>query len=464
MRIDRIRGWAALIFLALCLMLGGASGPGAGALGNGFLQGVALILILAVFWTRRGSALPLEAKMLGWIVAGFLLVVLLSLVPLPAWLWTTLSGREPTARGLELLGLGQPSMPASLAPQNSLTSLAWLLPPTAMFLLVAHMSAGQRSRLPWVILLGAAFSVGLGAAQLLSGPRSPLRFYEITNPNLPVGFFSNGNHLATLLLCALPLAGYLAARAATKSRVAAQRKSGIMLAGAVAALLVIGIAVIGSLAGYGLLLPAGAAAFLIFRRAAYGPLNWKWSAGLAVLFLVFVGLAMSGPLTQKRVSEKFAGQPSSRMEIATTTIEAIQDFLPVGSGLGSFSEVYRTYENPKRIVQEYVNHAHNDYLEFALELGLAGIALIILFLLWWGSRVLRVWRTDFEGVNLARAGSVIIGVVLLHSLVDYPLRTSAMAAIFAMACALLVPYLPPPDRKSRRKTGDGESLKHLEAD
>ena len=54
--------------------------------------------------------------------------------------------------------------------------------------------------------------------------------------------------------------------------------------------------------------------------------------------------------------------------------------------------------------------------------------LILAFLAWFLSRSLAAWRASFEGSGLARAGSVIIFVILLHSVVDYPLRTSAIAA------------------------------------
>jgi hypothetical protein len=85
--------------------------------------------------------------------------------------------------------------------------------------------------------------------------------------------------------------------------------------------------------------------------------------------------------------------------------------------------------------------------------------------MWWAQRSVRVWRSFFEGGDIARAGSVVVLVVLLHSLVDYPIRTSAIAVLVAMACAMMV---PPSGR--RRKSADGEAdaedsnLRHLEAD
>jgi hypothetical protein len=55
-------------------------------------------------------------------------------------------------------------------------------------------------------------------------------------------------------------------------------------------------------------------------------------------------------------------------------------------------------------------------------------------------------------------------VLLLHSVADYPLRTSALAAVFALGCAFLV---PPRTRERRAKeTSEPKTggLRHLEAD
>ena len=103
-------------------------------------------------------------------------------------------------------------MPITLSWQHSLASILWLLPPAAVFLMVARSSPRQRGRLVWLVLAFCAISIVLGVAQLLGGENSPLRFYQITNRNQPVGFFSNANHFAIMLVAALPLTGYVAGR------------------------------------------------------------------------------------------------------------------------------------------------------------------------------------------------------------------------------------------------------------
>jgi O-antigen ligase len=151
--------------------------------------------------------------------------------------------------------------------------------------------------------------------------------------------------------------------------------------------------------------------------------------------------------------------------MAATTVVAIKDTFPEGVGLGSFPQVYRTYEDQNAVGSEQVNHAHNDYLEFVLELGLPGLLLILAFIFWWSSRTIHVWRSSYKGGDLGRAGSVVVLVVLLHSVVDYPVRTSAMAVLFAMACALMMPVW---SRRSQTGSTPAKAepgdLTHLEAD
>ena len=71
-----------------------------------------------------------------------------------------------------------------------------------------------------------------------------------------------------------------------------------------------------------------------------------------------------------------------------------------------------------------------------IEAGLPGLVLLLLFLAWWGMRASAIWRSP-DAAELARAACIASAAILLHSLVDYPLRTSAIAAIMAMAVAMM---------------------------
>lgn len=455
------RSWtyAAAGYLVACLLLGGASAAGAAA--NALLQIVALGLILAWLW-RRDVPLAREARGPIWIAGAFLVLVLITLIPLPPSLWTGLPFRDQIVSGFQLIRMPVPSLPLSLAPPATIWSLLALLPPAAMFLLVASLSNEDRRRLAVPLLAVASLSIVLGAFQLLGGTESPLRPYAITNSGSPVGFFANVNHEATLLLCSLPFMAFLAGRAAGR-RSRSKRSGGAIISVAVGLFLTVGIAISGSSAGYGLFLPTALASLLIYRRAVVGRIAWPWTAGMAVVLLIFAAVALRGPLSSEAFAGDLSDQPTSRRALAATTTRAIEDSFPVGTGLGTFSTVYRRYENPDRVTRQYANHTHDDYLEFALELGIAGLLLILAFIAWWALALVRVWRSEVPGAAMARAASVAIGVVLLHSIVDYPVRTSAIAAVIALACALLVPA-PRRDSEIADAEAPESDLRHLKAE
>jgi O-antigen ligase len=115
-------------------------------------------------------------------------------------------------------------------------------------------------------------------------------------------------------------------------------------------------------------------------------------------------------------------------------------FAPLGSGAGSFATVYQMFEPVETMGPRFVNHAHDDFVEVWLEAGVAGVALVAAFLAWWVSATWYVVQDRRgHGAALSLAGSLIVGMLAIHSLVDYPLRTPALAVLLAFACGLIVP-------------------------
>lgn len=451
--------WVLAALLAASLLLGGASARGAGTLANGALQMLALAFLLYAVWIRRDVPLTAPARMLLWGLAALVGFVAISQIALPPSIWTDLPGREPVADGFALLGVELPSLPLSLGGRWTLFSILALLPPAAAFLLVAKATAKERLVVPWILLGFAVVSLILGAAQLAGGDNSPLRFYSITNPNRPVGFFANTNHLATLLLMAMPLATYVAARSGGNGR--SGRRSGVLLAVVGGTAVLVGVALVNSVAGYALAVPVVLASALMFRRATPGKDLTFWKLGLVAVALSFVAFALLGPIANQAIGEEMRGDVPNRAAFAKLTWTAIQSTFPAGTGLGSFQEIYRTFESPALVDHAYVNHAHNDYLEVVLELGLFGTLLVLAFIAWYGWLASKAWRSDSSNADLARAASIIVAVGLLHSVVDYPLRTSAIAVVFTAACGLLTPPISPRGRAPKREI---ERTRHLVAE
>lgn len=443
------------VYLMLCLMLGGASLEGYWV--NMALQLLALPIIAWSLLARRRTSASNATRQLLVVLALAILVIAVQLIPLPPGLWTSLPGRDGVAEGFRLLGLPLPWLPLSLAPKATIASALWLLPAIAVLLGIVKLGGYKASLVAWSILVVTALAVLLGTLQVLGGGGSQWQLYEVTNYGSATGFFSNSNHMATLLVVCIPFlaALYLSAVRAGGS---AQRASGLLvvLAGTLAVILV-GLAINGSVAGVGLGVPVVVVSLLmILARKRQVP--W-WTAGVPLLLaLGAVLLVFNGPLGNDLTGEAAKAQ-GSRHYAFTISWEAAKDFLPVGAGIGSFVPVFRSYEDLATIDRMYMNHAHNDYLELLVETGLLGLIVLALFLLWWGWRTIAIWSSS-ERDYFARAATIATAAVLAHSLVDYPLRTAAISALFAACCGLMAE----PRSSVRKKQTAEKKAKHLSAD
>lgn len=225
---------------------------------------------------------------------------------------------------------------------------------------------------------------------------------------------------------------------------------------AVLVVILIGIVLNGSLAAIALSIP------VLIASVALLPAGGRWSRlALPLSALVLVGsvaLLATRPLAVGALGEGASASTTSRTAISATTMEAIEDSFPVGTGLGSFQQVYRQYEDPMAVTPQYVNHAHNEYLQIALELGAPGLLLVAIFLAWWAVAAARIWQSPLSS-PFARAATIATAAVLAHSIVDFPLRTAAIAAIFAAAVAMMIQ-----NQRSVQETKRGQSRppRHVE--
>ena len=346
--------------------------------------------------------------------------------------------------------MGRAPLPFSLTPQATWRSLLALAPPAAMFIGALMLTDRQRRMMAALWLVLAICSLCLGGLQILGGADSPLYFYQVTNAGSPVGFFSNRNHQAAFLLCLTPVAAIFAAR--FDGRFDSPRAFPALAAILYVFMAIVGVAATRSRAGVLLtLLALGGAAAIVLRGEAVRR-HWRAAAGLGIGAVVAIGGVLAfglGPI-MARFGE--GGEP--RFEGWPIVLHAAQAFLPLGSGVGSFEAVYGAAEPLNQVSPIYFNHAHNDYLELGLETGLVGGALLVLFVAWFAVRTAAIWRRRIEagGSGLAAACSVLALLLLAHSTVDYPLRTEAIAVLFAFACATIAAWRPGEDAPVRRRT------------
>jgi O-antigen ligase len=79
-----------------------------------------------------------------------------------------------------------------------------------------------------------------------------------------------------------------------------------------------------------------------------------------------------------------------RWSIYSATSAGIGDFFPFGSGIGSYPDLFRRFQPSN--VPGFVNHAHNDYLEWLFEGGLLAAVALLLVLIQYVRRWVALWR------------------------------------------------------------------------
>ena len=450
----RLWAWCILGFLFLALIVGGT--PRYGSYGDVPLELLSLPMIFVSALRLAGQPVGAARAAAFFTCAAMLLLPLLQLIPLPPAIWTALPGRGFVLQTFEAAGLDTSWMPLSLSPPATLRSFLALLPPLAVFLATLTLTHHERRTATIIIVALGVASVVLGLAQIAAGPQSALRIYEVTNNTLAVGLFANRNHFAALLYCVMPLtAAWMIYLVQTQDM---KKWASVLLTVVIYGSLILGLGISGSRAGILFAMLAILASLLLAWRKREREARGRAStvvfiAGLAGIFAV-LQFGLAGILS------RMGHDPleDSRFILAQVTWRAASSVFPLGSGIGTFVPYYAMFETPADIGSSYANHAHNDWLEVWLEGGVPALLIAAAFLVWLAFRIGRSWK-EGEGLDwlLARAASISVVLLLLHSFVDYPLRTTALVSFFAFCCALILDLPPVKQRSSkpgRRKPAD----------
>jgi O-antigen ligase len=434
--IKRGRPYVAAALLSFAIVFGGNGGP----LLDLAIELGALLLLALVLVT------PVPVRGRWWACAALILIAMvpaLQLVPLPATIWHALPGREVAVAAMRQAGFGDAPHALSLNPGTTFRSALYLLPAAALFLSTLRAGAGERRALIALAVVLILASMVLGMLQVAGG--ESFYFYETAHEGNAVGFLMNRNHHADMLLIGVALLPALAvASAAPDGR--PRRMDGTVagrlrafrlpreVAAAIAAMLAI--AVVGTISRAGLLLaPPTLIAALILLYGTRRRFALVVTAVLILVGLAGAALVMLNPMAGA-VAERFLGAAQdSRTLYWQDTLFAIRRYWPWGSGLGTFIPVYASVESLDTVGPDYVNHAHNEYLELLLDTGLAGIAAFAA-----GMAALAAGAGQRRGPDLARMRwSALIGiaVIMLHSIVDYPLRTLSLITLFGLLAGLV---------------------------
>lgn len=429
-----------VLVVVVALLFGG--GTRQGLWSDVFVQIAALPLFAWALFRLSPVSINRSTKWALVLLCGILMLPVLQLIPLPPVVWSALPGRGKFAATYVAAGMALPWLPVSLDRYATWRGLVSLIPAAAVFLAMLSLDQSARRRIVVLVLPIAFIGVLLGLLQLGGGPGGPLRFYEITNYTRAVGLFANTNHHAAFLFCTIPIA--VAWALGLMRDHSAKRTVGLLLLSVLLVSVVIGLAAANSRAGLALGAISGLASIVMisrFRGSNRRLLLYAAGAGLIALIIViqfgFVDLL-------QRIEVGDDVMDDLRLTIAGVVWPAAIAHFPVGSGFGTFAPVYEMFSPPAFLSTRYVNHAHNDWLELWLTGGVPAAGLAVAFLAWCISASYSVWRSGNPGAKaldtaLARAATIVIALLILHSVVDYPLRTAALSTLFGIACALLLP-------------------------
>lgn len=433
--------------LVLALLLGGGS---ANSPVQRMIVEFAGIVTLGWFFARgwrvpRSPAVTVALVLL----AALILLVVVQLVPLPPAIWRALPGRDMPASVLDVVGAHDAWLPLSLDPAATRDVGYYLIPPIAMFVATLHLDRDDQIKLVLLVVAAALISALLVMVQAQGA--MDLTLYDAPHATKGKGIFANKNHNAALLVLAIPLAAMLGRRPVRL------RQPGMQLAVTAIVIAVLALAVLGCLSRAGI-------ALLPVALLACVPLLGAWSvirrhprialAAVAVVVLAAVVIAQSSIV--KETLDRFGASQEGRYVFWPDVVAAIRQFMPWGSGLGTFVPVFRMTESLAAVHETYTNHAHADFMEIALEAGLPGVLLVLAFLGWFAATCWSRLRRGTAGSGFGPVFASAVGIVILlaASAVDYPLRTLLLACVFAVLAAILASPVPLADEAPDRGGAD----------
>jgi O-antigen ligase len=211
----------------------------------------------------------------------------------------------------------------------------------------------------------------------------------------------------------------------------------------ITAIALMGIALLLSGSRGGLVALLAAVFFLVIlttKTKNYGQLALKIGLSVLLIATIVVGsILIGGESSLTRFAETANSQDfsTSRTHIWSVTLKIILSNLPFGVGLGAFPVAYTPYDTLNGL--ERVEQAHNDYLEVLASAGIVGLIIggfFIYALLSTGLKNAKTSNTFRRGVCLgALAGCF---AILVHSIFDFVLHTTAISMLFLMLASLVV--------------------------
>jgi len=379
----------------------------------------------------------------------------LQVVPLPAALVRILSPGSYHFRQLYAPEFARMKfMTLSIAPGSTLAAGLFL---AALFILGAlvlrTVVRGRQIRTILAVLaVSGVFQALYGLFELTRENPRLLFYKKLFSPESVTGTFVNRNHFSGYLEMIVPLAlGLALARMNMMTFGVKGFREKLMLwtsKGVLANVLILAGVVVMSLAvilsnsrsgvvvlGFSVFL------FLGLSVAAYSRTGFRqpWigkTVRWTFLGVTVLAVAVGVGSTIRRFSLDTLLR-EDRPQYWANTARIIGDFPLFGTGLGTFASAYGAYEKTASS-ELLLTHAHNDFLEYAAELGLVGFVLLAGGILYLAVSAFLAWRRrrNPQARALALGGLVALAGAGLHAVTDFNLHVPANMVLFAVVLSL----------------------------
>lgn len=401
----------------------------------------ALSIVLLVIFFLFQKRFDFISKPVWFFVLFALLTPLLYLIPIPMEIWDKLPGHEIYTQMAQWVNTQQPedhiNRTLSLIPYRTEHAFFSMLPPLAIFLTVAALPEQQKLFIIYFVLAIAAAEASLAMIQFSTGSEFFYFGIPILKQGIALGTYPNPDHFVLLMEIAIPLTLALVAYELQHGRKRNDDGSRSMLLyiiyGILIVLFISAAFFSGSRAGIPLALLGAYLSYRVFMR-----IKGRQHQVLSIFIIITIAVILLSFFNLTPVINRFlSNNPflDGRWAIFSNTWEGIKTFFPLGSGPGTFPDIYRIFQPIEQT--GFINHAHNDYLELLFETGLLGVLFINVFFYLSIKRWIKVKRFRVRQIHFVRIGAGIsIFVMLLHSILEFNMHDVTNILFFAVLAGI----------------------------
>lgn len=290
----------------------------------------------------------------------------------------------------------------------------------------------------WAIILFGAAMAFFGILQRLSGAEAIYGLRKSPQA-IPFGPFVNQHHFAALMEMTAGLAlGILAGRGVS-------RELRIVL-GLAAAVMGIGVIFTGSRGGFlsfaGVVVVTAVLSYLKsrnLRNNVSGVRQMAAFGGAAALFIAVVATAFflgAGEALFRGLGPGAGDITSGRLHFWSVAWQIFLDHPLLGAGFDAFGAAFTRYDTWTGSYR--IEQAHNDYLQTLADGGIAAFACILGFIYVMVRKSLNVIAESADEMRTSIAIGALAGYtgILIHSIFDFPLRTTSNSLFFLLVAVL----------------------------